>query len=248
MFKPSITHPFLTVSSIAGLCTLVGALAWQAPQQAQRLRVETEQSTLQALAEAGHGWAHLEIQDAVGRIVGEAPDAASRHAAMATARAHLAPAMAWPGVFWRLQDATRVAVPLARGLPRVSLTAQAEQCHVLVDQALAGRRVLFERGSAQLTADSRRLLVAVAAVASQCPIGSLAVQGHTDATGQPLLNQRLSQQRAEAVVAALVQAGVPAARLQPQGLGASRPLALGSDAATQAQNRRIEFHWTVAAV
>jgi len=45
------------------------------------------------------------------------------------------------------------------------------------------------------------------------------------------------------VVAALVQSGVPAERLVPQGLGASRPLAQGHDAQAQAMNRRIEFHW-----
>lgn len=238
--------------AVLAAAALAVVLQSQVTAEAERVRVHTESMARQALAAAGHGWARLEINNDVGRVVGQAPDAHSRVMALRLARQVMAPAMAWPGVFTTLKDATHLAAPMAQLAPQLpSLMPQLkpalsliERCRAQVDEALGGQPILFERGSSRLTGDSLRRLRAVAGIARDCPTARLAVQGHTDATGLPSLNMRLSQQRAEAVVAALVQAGVPAQRLQSQGLGASRPLALGSDPATRALNRRIEFHWT----
>lgn len=245
MFK-SVQHLFMPA-----LCTALGAgvlsavLFVQAADEADRVRVHTEMLASQALSQAGYRWARFRIDDDEGRLVGEAPDPASRAAALRLARRVLAPAMSYPGVFRTLTDATHLSLPALRLKPMLApLVDIAAHCTQRVDAVLGGRRILFETGSSRLTVESHRLLGAVAEVARDCPAARLAVQGHTDATGLPSLNLRLSQARAEAVVAALVEAGVPAAKLLPQGLGASRPLALGDDAEARAQNRRIEFHWT----
>jgi len=254
-FKAASYPSLLPVmGAVLGAATLAVVLHGQVSAEAARVRMHTEDMARHALASAGHAWARFEIHDEVGRLVGQAPDPSSRDAAWRIARQAMAPAMAWPGVFNILQDATHLAAPMAQVAPRVPLMPSlrpqlkpalslAEQCRTRVDEALGGERILFELGSSRLTAGSRRRLAAVADVARECPAARLAVHGHTDASGQPALNQRLSQLRAEAVVAALVQAGVPAERLAPQGLGASRPLAQGNDPATRALNRRIEFHW-----
>lgn len=256
MIKSFKRSSFLTTISLAGFGALTLGLCLQLPVQAECVRLHTEQAASQALQRAGHRWARVEIHNTAVRLLGQAPDAASRQAALHTARQHLAPAMSWPALFQELQDVTELAAPMARaGLvpplvpPLVpALVEVAVPCRAQVTQALDGQRILFERGSSELTPQSRHRLLALAEIARHCPAGSLAVQGHTDTTGPAALNQRLSQQRAEAVVAVLAQAGVPAERLQPQGLGASRPLALGNDPAAQALNRRIEFHWAAAAV
>lgn len=228
-----------------GAATLAAVLFLQASNEAQRVRQHTETLAREALAIAGHRWARFEIDDDEGRLLGEAPDPRDRDAALRAVRRVVAPAMAWPAVFRTLKDGTRPANPVERGMLRPALHHDAAaRCRERVDAALGGRRILFEFGSSHLTAESRRLLGVVAGIVQDCSAARLAVQGHTDAIGQPALNLRLSQQRAQAVVTALVEAGVPAERLQPLGLGASRPLALGRDAAAQAQNRRIEFHWT----
>ena len=54
-------------------------------------------------------------------------------------------------------------------------------------------------------------------------------------------NLRLTQARAESVVAYLVEKGVAPARLVARGYGETRPLALGHDDEAWSKNRRVEF-------
>ena len=67
------------------------------------------------------------------------------------------------------------------------------------------------------------------------------VQGHTDNTGTVAGNQKLSEQRAQAIVAKLVEMGISADRLSAKGLGQSAPLADNSTEEGRAKNRRVEF-------
>ena len=52
----------------------------------------------------------------------------------------------------------------------------------------------------------------------------LRVEGHTDNVGKPTANQKLSQDRAAAVVAWLVKQGIESGRLKAVGLGDTNPL------------------------
>ncbi|GAB6056941.1 OmpA family protein [Desulfonatronum parangueonense] len=67
------------------------------------------------------------------------------------------------------------------------------------------------------------------------------VEGHTDSDGDSELNQRLSQQRAESVVRALIDRGISPDRLTAKGWGASKPVADNATEQGKAQNRRVEF-------
>ena len=70
----------------------------------------------------------------------------------------------------------------------------------------------------------------------------LVIEGHTDDVGGAAANQALSQQRAEAVKAALVSGyGVDAARLTAKGMGATKPAAPNATPAGRQQNRRVEL-------
>lgn len=242
--KPSSPVFLPALCTALGAATLAAVLFVQAAREADSVRQHTETLASQALARAGHRWAQFHIDDEEGHLQGVAPDAASREAAMRTLRTVMAPAMVYPGVFRTLADESKLA-PQRRDIrprlmPLVDIVAR---CTEQVEAALAGRRILFEKGSSRLTEDSRDLLASVARAALDCPAARLSVLGHTDATGAPALNLRLSQARAEAVASALIAAGLPAGKLLATGLGASRPLALGDDDAAHAQNRRIEFHW-----
>ncbi|RKT42833.1 OmpA family protein [Thiocapsa rosea] len=67
------------------------------------------------------------------------------------------------------------------------------------------------------------------------------VEGHTDSDGDGELNQRLSQQRAESVVRALIEKGIGPDRLTSKGWGASKPVADNTTENGKAENRRVEF-------
>jgi OmpA-OmpF porin, OOP family len=101
--------------------------------------------------------------------------------------------------------------------------------------------IYFKRGSADLDAASDPLLDSVADIANRCPSVKIAVDGHTDATGNSTANQTLSQARAQSVVAYLVAHGVAQTRITATGYGDTKPVASNSTDEGRAKNRRIEF-------
>ncbi|CAN7469142.1 OmpA family protein [Trinickia sp. LjRoot230] len=68
------------------------------------------------------------------------------------------------------------------------------------------------------------------------------VRGYTDNTGGAELNQRLSQNRAQAVAVYLSQHGVAPNRLAATGYGPSQPIADNNTEQGRAQNRRVEIY------
>ena len=69
----------------------------------------------------------------------------------------------------------------------------------------------------------------------------LQVIGHTDRSGQETANKLLSQKRAEAVVNALLERGIPASMISAAGVGASHPAQFQSDTYLEDLNRRVTF-------
>lgn len=69
----------------------------------------------------------------------------------------------------------------------------------------------------------------------------LEVVGHTDRTGTPEFNQKLSRQRAEETRALLEARGIPPAWLVVSGVGATEPLRPGMAAGDEPLNRRVTF-------
>ena len=96
--------------------------------------------------------------------------------------------------------------------------------------------VLFKQGTAELLPEASPALDRLAADLQAAPALRLRIAGHTDRLGEPGKNQVLSEQRAEAVKAYLVKAGVPATRLDTVGYGDTRPLHPSPDI----RNRRVE--------
>lgn len=96
--------------------------------------------------------------------------------------------------------------------------------------------VLFQVGKAKLLPAARPALDQLAAELKAQPARRVRVLGYTDRVGEPDKNQVLSEQRATAVKAYLVQAGVAAGRVATAGYGDTRPLYPSPDA----RNRRVE--------
>ena len=100
--------------------------------------------------------------------------------------------------------------------------------------------VTFATSSAELNPSSLAILDRVANRAQYNPSGSrLEVAGYTDNTGSRAYNIKLSQRRAEAVMAYLISRGVPASSLTAKGYGPDFPIDTNATAAGRANNRRV---------
>ena len=73
------------------------------------------------------------------------------------------------------------------------------------------------------------------------PSLKLEIEGHTDNRGAADYNQRLSENRAKAVMDYLIVRGIASSRLSANGYGFSKPAASNATATGRAQNRRVEL-------
>ncbi|WP_312627780.1 OmpA family protein [Scandinavium sp.] len=101
---------------------------------------------------------------------------------------------------------------------------------------------LFDSGKYDLKPGSTKLLVNSLVGIKAKPGWLIVVAGHTDNTGNPQMNQTLSQKRAEAVRNWMRDTGdVPESCFAVQGYGESRPVATNDTPEGRALNRRVEI-------
>jgi OOP family OmpA-OmpF porin len=114
--------------------------------------------------------------------------------------------------------------------------ATAEQASVRLEG------VTFELNSARLTPEATQTLRRVAEALRGEPNLRAQIAGHTDSSGEDAYNLRLSQERAESVLAYLVSQGIDASRLQARGYGETQPVSDNGTTAGRERNRRVEFN------
>lgn len=100
--------------------------------------------------------------------------------------------------------------------------------------------VLFDTGAATLKPGGMSTIDRLAQFMRDYPERSVRIEGHTDSVGSDELNQRLSEQRAQAVQGALLARNVEANRISTVGYGEARPIASNETQAGRQQNRRVE--------
>jgi outer membrane protein OmpA-like peptidoglycan-associated protein len=104
-------------------------------------------------------------------------------------------------------------------------------------------KVMFEYNKAEIQEVSNDLLNDVATVLQQNPgITKIRVEGHTDSDGSDEYNKTLSQDRADAVMKFLVDAGVEESRMEAVGFGEEKPIAPNDSPEGKEKNRRVEFN------
>ena len=102
--------------------------------------------------------------------------------------------------------------------------------------------VTFPTDSYRINDDFRFTLNKIAASIEEFPNTRVDIIGHTDSTGTTEYNQRLSEQRAEAVGQYFGTRGVSYSRLFTEGRGEKQPIASNETVSGRATNRRVEIY------
>lgn len=99
----------------------------------------------------------------------------------------------------------------------------------------------FDSDKATIQPASEPLLDDIATALKNFPDWRLRIVGHTDATGGPTPNVKLSQDRSDAIKAELTSRGIDPQRLLTAGLGEERPVTGNDTPGGRALNRRVEL-------
>ncbi len=99
----------------------------------------------------------------------------------------------------------------------------------------------FDSGTTRLTPDSNQTVTDLTSIMKCFPNMAVQLEGHTDSTGDPEANKKLSVDRAEAVKALLVSDGVDGSRISTAGWGQEKPIASNDNEEGKARNRRTEL-------
>ena len=147
----------------------------------------------------------------------------------------------------RVVDAKAKEAELARLEEEITAQMSANANSVLKTKSNNGKNrytlqgTAFEPGKSKLTVSAKTILK-VLAERVKASSKDFIIQGYCDDLGNEKNNIHLTKQRADAVAAVFIAAGLKASRIQAEGLGSSNPVASNKTQAGRAQNRRIEIY------
>ena len=116
-----------------------------------------------------------------------------------------------------------------------------EECEAQIVEIIGNRKISFEPGSATLDSSTQDIMDEIAELLQLCGDIPLVIAGHTDSQGRVVMNQQLSQDRAQSVLNALRDRRVLTASYEVRGYGESQPIASNDTEEGREANRRIEF-------
>jgi OOP family OmpA-OmpF porin len=99
----------------------------------------------------------------------------------------------------------------------------------------------FDTGKSTIKPESQPVIEQIVSLMKDNPDLKIGVEGHTDNVGDAKKNKILSEDRAKAVVTAIVNQGIDASRLSAAGFGQEKPIADNSTEEGRAKNRRVEL-------
>lgn len=112
---------------------------------------------------------------------------------------------------------------------------------LVVGEYIQLKRIYFQEGEFELLSLSYEQLNTLVTLMNNHPKMKIEIAGHTDNSGSAKYNQRLSQNRADAVKRYLVDKGVKKKRIKGVGYGGTKPIVNGKDPKSKQENRRVEF-------
>ncbi len=127
--------------------------------------------------------------------------------------------------------------------PNGQVTVNADAIHQSLQNAghISLYGFLFDTGKTELKAESHSQLAELTAMLKSQSSLNVMIVGHTDNVGNIEANLNLSQARAQAIVQALIQAGIDKRRLLAKGVANFAPVASNANEEGRALNRRVEI-------
>ncbi|WP_299358010.1 OmpA family protein [uncultured Paracoccus sp.] len=116
-----------------------------------------------------------------------------------------------------------------------------QECVDALNRIMVQSEIGFDPNGAQIAGDPDSTLQQLAEAAQGCAPFRIEIGGHTDSQGSENFNAELSRSRAQAVLSAMTEAGIPTGNMTVRGYGESRPVDSNETEAGREANRRIEF-------
>lgn len=137
-------------------------------------------------------------------------------------------------------------VTYSEALDPLAALPSAEECVEMINAAGNRRKITFAPSSSEIEDDALETIDAIAEILRDCQTVQIEISGHTDSQGREVMNEQLSQARADAVLNAIMARRVLTSNLTAKGYGESQPIADNDSEAGREANRRIEFRLVTA--
>lgn len=143
----------------------------------------------------------------------------------------------------RLEGGTKfdLDVTYSEALDPLAALPTPKECVEMINAAANRRKITFAPSSSDIEADALATVDAIADILRDCQSAQIEISGHTDSQGREIMNEQLSQARADAVLNAIMERRVLTSNLSARGYGESQPIADNDTEDGREANRRIEF-------
>lgn len=111
-----------------------------------------------------------------------------------------------------------------------------------VDKPPVTYTVYFDFDKHALDSEAKQRIEAAYQVLKYFPDATIRIDGHTDSKGSRSYNQRLSKRRANSVLQALINRGIPSGKIMEQGFSFDKPKVPNNSDQNRAKNRRVEIY------
>ncbi len=135
----------------------------------------------------------------------------------------------------------KLDVTYSEALDPLAALPTPEECVEQINAAVSQNKITFAPSSTDIEDDALGTVDAVSELLRDCQTVDIEIGGHTDSQGREVMNQQLSQARADAVLNAIMARRVLTSNLTAKGYGETQPIADNDTEAGRDANRRIEF-------